>query len=321
MTTFAKTEYTEDIKRSASGGVFYFLASYFIEKGGTVFGAVFDQNFNVKHTCAGSMDAVRPMQNSKYVQSDSRGVYKEVKSILDSDPEAYVLFSGTPCQCSGLKSYLRKDYKNLLTADMVCHGVPSPLAFEKYLRYLSVRNKEAVKDYQFRYKLKGWNYRNFMSSYVKFNNNFWPVVHDPYMSAFLSQSDYRECCYSCEYNTTKKAADVTMADFVGVRDIAPDFYSPVGCSELYIHNQKGFDYLENIQPFIECFELSLKQMKGYGKVLKEPRVRKPIRDRIYKDITTMSDKDFVEQRLRETISPKRIVRFYTPLSVRRFFKH
>ena len=165
-----KKNYENLVLKSASGGVFYFLAKYFVECGGYVFGAVFDDNYQVKHCCAQSLEEIELMQNSKYVQSDVRNVFQQIHSILSADCNAFVLFCGTPCQCSGLRTYLKKDYQNLLIVDIVCHGVPSPLAFKKYLGYLSKEKKEPLKDYQFRIKLKGWNYKGYMSSYVKYNN-------------------------------------------------------------------------------------------------------------------------------------------------------
>ena len=157
-----------------------------------------------------------------------------------------------------------------------------------------------------------------MSSYVKYNDHFWPVVKDPYMSSFLKQLDYRECCYSCEYNTSRKDADLTLADFAGIKKIAPDFFTPSGCSKVYIHNSKGEKFFKLIDSYIETIPLSFEEMKGTGKILTEKRVRKPVRDTIYKDITTISDAEYVKNRLGKAVTFKNILRFYIPEKLRKF---
>ena len=167
----SKQEYRNYIIKSASAGVFYFLAKSIIDQGGYVFGAVFDETWAVKHICGRTIDDVEKMQNSKYVQSNTTGIFAEVECVLQKDAASPVLFCGTPCQCLGLKSFLRKEYENLYLVDLVCHGVPSPLAFKKYLHYLERTREEPINDYQFRCKYKGWNYHGYMSSYVKYNSH------------------------------------------------------------------------------------------------------------------------------------------------------
>lgn len=127
--------------QSSSGGIFILLCEYIISIGGIVCGALYDKNFVVKHSFARTLDECKAFQDSKYV-SDIRGIYPKIKSILKSNIP--VLFSGTPCQVAGLKLYLRKDYNNLYTVDLVCHGVPSPLIFKDYLNFVKVRMKYPI---------------------------------------------------------------------------------------------------------------------------------------------------------------------------------
>lgn len=313
----SKEEYREDILKSASAGVFFFLAKTIIEQGGFVFGAVFDETWTVKHICGRTIEDVKRMQNSKYVQSDTTEVFAEIKRILREDSNASVLFCGTPCQCLAVKSFLGIEYENLYLVDIVCHGVPSPLAFKKYLKYLERIRKEPIVNYEFRYKYKGWNYHGYMSSYVKYNSHYWPTVTDPYMRSFLKMHNYRESCYTCQYNTSKKCADISLADFSGVRDVAPEFFTKAGCSEVYIHSDKGEKLMGLIKQYIEIIPLNSDDLKNYSLILKRERVRPTIRDNIYDGIVEMDDKAYVETKLMKSVSMKGLVRFYTPYNLRK----
>lgn len=306
------------VNKSASAGVFYFMAKAIIKKGGYIFGAVFDESHEVKHICGKTLDDISRMQNSKYVQSDTTGIFAQIQDIFNANTKTWLLFCGTPCQCLGLQSFLGRKYDNLFLVDLLCHGVPSPLAFKKYLHYLEQTKNETVKDFQFRCKYKGWNYHGYMSSYVKLNNHYWPTVRDPYMSSFLKMRNYRESCYSCKYNTVKKCADISLADFSGVRDIAPNFFTKVGCSEVYIHSEKGRFLLQLIEQYIESIPLNPKDLEGFNSILKKERVRPVARNFIYKGINEMNDKTYVETKLMKGISKKSIIRFYTPYLLRKF---
>lgn len=132
---------------SSSGGVFIALAKKTIEKGGVVFGAVFDENWEVMHTYAETLDEVKPMMGSKYLQSRIGNSFRDAEKFLKEGRE--VLFTGTPCQVTALHNYLRKDYLNLLSVDFLCHGVPSPGVWRKYLDeefHLSARRAAAGKN-------------------------------------------------------------------------------------------------------------------------------------------------------------------------------
>ena len=119
---------------SSSGGAFTLISNYILEKGGYVCGAAFVGQ-NVKHIIIDKKEDMYKLRGSKYVQSDTNTVYSQIKDLLNRDK--FVLFTGTPCQVAGLNSYLGKDYDNLLTMDLICHGIPSPLVWEKYLKALA----------------------------------------------------------------------------------------------------------------------------------------------------------------------------------------
>lgn len=317
----SKKELESEVLDSASAGVFYFLAEYFIKHKGYVYGAIFDEDHYVKHIVATQMADVKRMQNSKYVQSDIRGIYSSIRGVLENNEDAHVLFSGTPCQCYGLKTFLgNAEYKHLLIVDLVCHGVPSPLLLKKYIGYLEHKYKEPTKIFKFRCKNKGWNYKGYMCSYVKFNNRYWPVPADPYMQAYLKGANYRESCYECKYNSSRKASDLTMADFAGIENIAPAFFSRAGCSEVFIHTPQGERFINMIKNKIELIDLSWNQLEGYGASYKQQRQRHKDRDLSYQEIGEISDEEFVKLRLKRYVTVKGLIRFYTPYFIRKIIR-
>ena len=139
---------------SSSGGVFTAIAESVIDKNGVVFGAELDENFNVIHTYVETKEELKKFRGSKYVQSVIGETYKRAKGFLDQG--RFVLFTGTPCQIGGLYAYLNKDYDNLITQDLICHGVPSPMVWRKYLEFREDISHAGVRRMSFRHKKYGW---------------------------------------------------------------------------------------------------------------------------------------------------------------------
>lgn len=193
---------------SSSGGFFYELSKYVIEKGGVVHGAVFDDNWNVYHTHAFSMVDIIPMMGSKYVQSDLGDTYKTIKRQLESG--LMVLFSGTSCQCSGLKQFLCRDYDKLILLEVVCHGVPSPKVWNLFLREFcectDIKRTE-IKNIFFRKKVEGQSEYKFCV--IDKNNNIYAewMYENMYMLAFLNNLSLRRSCMNC------KAKENCLFDF------------------------------------------------------------------------------------------------------------
>ena len=139
--------------RSSSGGVFSVLAEYFLKKKGYVCGAAFDDKNHLRHIIISNKKDLQKLRGSKYVQSEIGGVYRKIRDLLEKNKR--VLFSGTPCQVAGLKNFLRKDYERLVTIDLICHGVPSPLVFDKYLKEVEGQYKTKINKINFRNKSIG----------------------------------------------------------------------------------------------------------------------------------------------------------------------
>ena len=229
--------------QSSSGGIFYELAKRFIEKNGVVFGARFDEKYRVCHDVADNLLGVQNFQGSKYVQSEIGSTFVQVKEFLKKGK--YVLFSGTPCQVAGLKKFLHKDYEKLLMVDCICHGVPSPLVFEKYLTEIIGKSNNIM--FKFRDKTEGWyGYHvkiQFTNGVISYNQKW---TNDPYMQLFVSNYSLRPSCYNCPAKSGRSGSDITLGDFWGVDKVMPQMFDNKGTSLVLANTQKGKDILDAI---------------------------------------------------------------------------
>lgn len=240
--------------RSSSGGVFYALACEVINHGGVVFGARFNENWEVVHSCCNEVLELQALLGSKYVQSCLGNVFDQVKQYLDSSK--VVLFTGTPCQISGLKGYLNHDYKNLVLVDFVCHGVPSPKVWKDYLSENFDVSK--IKNISFREKTDGWKKYSLRvdtesGTYRKQKNKDW------YMKGFLKNIYLRPSCYECAFKGYERQANITLADFWGVEKVLPEFYDEDGVSLLLINDKRGQEIWNTVENQFICQEVSIKK--------------------------------------------------------------
>ena len=264
---------------SSSGGIFQALARKIIEDGGVVFGVKFDNKWNVVHTSTDKIEDVKAFQGSKYVQSNIGNAYKDAERYLVEGKK--VLFSGTPCQIAGLKRFLRKDYEELLTVDVVCHGVPSPGLWRKYLKFLtrpegtlkntklqsssiSLNDISFIKDISFRDKRLNWE--NFgiaihyaapndgrnsesQSSIIEINKKdsvfFESHKENIFMQGFLRDLYLRPSCYECPVKCGKSHSDITLADFWGIKNHHPEFHSNKGVSLILVNSSKGIRFISD----------------------------------------------------------------------------
>lgn len=239
-------------KESSSGGIFTMLAEDVIHEGGIVFGARWDKDWNVVHDFIDSLNYLNPSEalnrvnlfrGSKYVQSDINGSYQKAEDFLKVGRK--VLFSGTPCQIAGLKSYLRKEYDNLLTVECACHGVPSSGLWQKYLS--EVTNGKSVLSINHRDKRTGW--RNY-SVFIKFaDGKEITQAHDdnPWTRAFIKDIDLRPSCHQCAFKTFKSQADITLADLWGDRNLLPNQNEDKGITLVISKSHKAIELLKNIE--------------------------------------------------------------------------
>lgn len=244
--TYAAFSKNEEIRmNSSSGGMFTLIAEYIINQNGVVFGACFDNGFNVIHDYAENIEELHKFRGSKYVQSKIGNTYKQVKMFIDNG--RVVLFTGTPCQIAGLYSYLEKDYDNLVTQDIICHGVPSPKVWRKYIDFREKSENAGVKNVSFRNKTYGWKRYSVL---VEFENNKESITirfKDMMIKAFLSKNCLRPSCHSCSFKNINRQSDITLADFWGIENIIPEMNDDKGTSLLILNSDKAKVLFNNIK--------------------------------------------------------------------------
>lgn len=227
----------EDRKQSSSGGVFVAVAKEILQKDGIVFGARFDDKWNVKHDYASTIDELEPFIGAKYVQSTLGDTFSKVRHFLVDNK--LVLFTGTPCQVRGLLNYLRKDFANLVTMDFVCHGVPSPRLWQDYLKHINV-DEEIITSISFRSKKRGWSHNSiFIAAGTKVLFDDYAINSD-YFRGFISNIYLRESCFDCKLKSLKSGSDITIGDLWGVKD---DNCDDIGTSLVLVNTEKGKKYL------------------------------------------------------------------------------
>lgn len=250
----------EVLKKSASGGMFYRLAQYTIEqKGGVVFGVEYGENLKVQHNYYETLEECKKFQGSKYVRSDLRNCYEQVKEFLEKD--RLVLFTGTPCQCHALKVYLKKEYEKLILCDIICHANPSPKVLEKYRIELENKYHSKISEIHFRSKENGWKNSTPM---IKFENG--KVMEDRiFYDAFVQELINRPSCHNCKFSGGKRTTDITMGDLWGVHKILPDLKdNDTGISLVTVNSNKGYQIFGEIKEGLETKEIDKELAFSYN---------------------------------------------------------
>ncbi|MFC4283032.1 Coenzyme F420 hydrogenase/dehydrogenase, beta subunit C-terminal domain [Catenibacterium sp. GCM10023432] len=226
---------------SASGGIFRILAEYIIDQKGFVFGAAFDENFKVKHICVDNKNDLKKLLGSKYVQSQMNDSFKHARELLEKGNK--VLFVGTGCQIAGLKNYLIKEYDNLLTIDLICHGVPSPSVWEKYIKE---KGKGNIIDIIPRDKTNGINDAPIVFKYSNGLKQSEAYSKNIYLRGFIANYYLRNSCYKCNFKGLSRISDITIGDFWGLDKLDQTMYQPYGTSIMITHNNKIDEYIDEI---------------------------------------------------------------------------
>lgn len=201
------------------------------------------------------------LRGSKYVQSSIGDIYKQVKNDLENNNP--VLFTGTPCQVEGLRSYLKKEYVNLITMDFICHGVPSPLVWEKYLKKMKKSKQENIKNIYFRNKDIGWK---IFSLKIIFDEKIYinDLSNDLFMKGFLQDVYLRPSCYNCKFKKINRISDITVADFWGIGNILPKMDDDKGTSLIVIHSEKGKQLFDELSEKMILNEVNLNEAIKYN---------------------------------------------------------
>ena len=271
----------ETLYKCASGGAFAKLADYVIKQGGVVYGVIYDENMVVCHSRTDNLTDLEKMYSSKYVQSTTRDTFKQTKEDLENGK--LVLYSGTPCQIAGLKSYLQKDYENLITVDLVCHGVPSPLVFDVFKKEISPKNE--LKTVNMRSKIYGWGEEITEVKYQKNEGNLIiPMKNNNYSKLFVNDLSTNNSCLDCQFNGCPRVADITIGDFWGVDEYDKSLNDNKGLSVVLLNSTKGERYFSKI--INECFtkEVPLEVVVKYNQNIICSSKAHPKRTEFFEDI-------------------------------------
>ena len=270
--TFAAKNNDENIRQlSSSGGIFTLLAAKVINNGGVVFGAIFNAKWEVEHDYTDTIEGIAKFRGSKYVQSKINNNYILAEGYLKDGKQ--VLFSGTPCQIAGLKRFLRKEYENLICVDIICHGVPSPFI---WLKYLEQYNSTELSSISFRDKTNSWKRYEVVIRQGEKTLIREDIGKNIYMKLFLSDLCLRPSCSNCSSKSGKSKSDITIADFWGIQHLHPDFDDDKGCNLILINSKKGLNLFNKLEcdKIETVFNTAIKYNPSYFKSVAEPKYRK-----------------------------------------------
>lgn len=290
--TFA-AHYVDDtiVKKSSSGGIFTVLAHHVISKQGVVYGAHYDDKMNVVFSCAYTNEDVAKFRGSKYVQARINDCYQDVAQKLKQG--VTVLFTGTPCQIAGLKSFLRKPYDNLFTMEVVCHGVPSEKIWHKHLHVITEKhfNGIDINNLIFRYKEDDW--RRYKLRYVSCNNNVYvtPRSEDAYFRGFVQCLYSRPSCDNCQFKKGASGADLTVGDLWGAEKILGDGGNRLGESLVIVNTDRGVEWLRQDAGLLSMTEINLADATPYNEGLRETAVPHRNRASFFQKVDEVADVD------------------------------
>lgn len=249
-------------RKSSSGGMFTALSKYVLDKSGYVVGVTLNESFVAEHIIINREEDLDKLRGSKYVQAKTGTVYNDVKKLLIEDN--YVLFTGTPCQVAGLKNYLGKEYDKLITADLLCHGTPSPKVFEKYLEdYYGIEN---IEKFEFRTKEYGYNCVNSVAYLKDGEKVVGNIAFDAYEKAMHGGISLKSSCVNCIFATFPRQGDFTIGDFWGISSHNPDYNDGLGTSCVIANNTKADNLLKEMErQFKLCAETPLDVAKMHNR--------------------------------------------------------
>lgn len=293
------------IDKSASGGLFITIARYYIEQlKGVVYGVVMDTDFTCHHAEATSLEELVPMQNSKYVQSIVGDCYAKAKQRLEEGRQ--VLFTGTPCQITALKSYLKKDYENLFTMDVVCHGVPNQAFWKIYVE--NYQKKGPITSYTFRNRANKntWDPASKVPQRSTLEATIvapWGVEHvlaqqDPFYGPFVRCESYRMSCYYCQYACKERVSDITMGD-CDTDKLYPEFYPYESKSIALLNTEKGMQMWATVQDVFKHIALDYKEEVAANTCLRHPSDMPPARKLFYKHLYAIPWEEFVGKNVKK----------------------
>ena len=270
----------KDREDSTSGGAATIFAKNIIKQNGIVFGSQYDENLNVVNKPMESIDQIEKLKGSKYAQSYIGHSYKKAKEYLKKDKR--VIFIGTPCQIDGLKFFLKEEYENLITVDLVCHGVPPMKYLREHVESINKRLKKDITDVRFRgkYDEKLTLFSNKKLIYLR------ELGSDSYFRGFYGGLTCRESCYHCKYARPERIGDITIGDFWGLEDLKLQDRGVERASLVLINTQKGEKFFEECKEDLFCVKRTLEEAINTHAQMNVPTAREKHRDEFEKYYVT-----------------------------------
>ena len=238
---------------SSSGSIFPPIAEWILENNGIVVGAAYDEQFNVVHKIIDSTDGLEDIQGSKYLQCKADNTtFIRIRDELKA--RRLVLYAGMACQVEGLKAFLRKEYENLYTIDLICMGIPSPVVWQTYLN--TFFEGEKLLHVNFKEKSIGWNTFCF---YIKTDKREFKEIgmENLYLQSMFRSWNMRPSCFQCPFKKKERSSDFTLADCWGACKLVPEINDNKGLSSVIVHSKKGQDLWEILSDRIDCREISI----------------------------------------------------------------
>ncbi len=265
--------------KSSSGGIFPLLARQVMGTGGAVFAVKYDDKFHTVFAKVNGMEDLKHFQGSKYVQADTGLVYREVKKELADGKQ--VLFSGCPCQVAGLYGYLGKEYDNLVTLDIICHGAPSPGVFQRYIK--EVADGKEISDVNFRNKQYGWRCDTLEVSFKEGDKYVKAEKQDLFFKGFLEDVINRPSCGSCPFSNESRVGDITVGDCWGIEKWNNKLNDTGGLSWVSLNSAKGGAAFETIKEHLQVLEESdVEVLKANNRCYYMPKPSSSLRKRFFK---------------------------------------
>ena len=245
---------------STSGGAYTAFAEVMLDQGGYVSGAIYNEDFSVRNYISNNQNDLEKLRSSKYLQSNAEGLFAKIRSLLKAGEK--VLACGTPCQMAALRSFLRKDYENLIIVDFICRGVNSPKVYRKYLDSLERKFGGKVVYVKAKNKELGW--RN-LTRKVTFDNgkSYYGVsMEDDFRRGYHTNVFCRPSCYSCQYKGFPRIADITIADYWGIEKVDKNLDNNIGTSMILLNSKKGITYFDKVKDRLEWRETAFESILG-----------------------------------------------------------
>lgn len=289
---------------SSSGGIFPLIANYILENNGIVIGAAFNNENKLEHIAITKKEDLIKLMGSKYLQSNLNNIFSYVKENIN---KGKILFVGTPCQVAGLKSYLGNNTDNLYCIDVVCHGVPSPKLFKKYVNELEKKYNDKLLNYIFRDKSTGWD--TYSNTAIFKSNKFSELQsNNDYMKLFLSDVALRESCFNCNFKLGNKYSDITLGDFWGINNYYPEMYNEKGVSAIIINTRKGIEIFDCIEKKINYKECKIEEIINGNPSLKYSCVKPPKREQFFDDFDKLSINQLLKKYEKKERLSRKIIR-------------